>query len=62
MSCKWCILTCFRSLVLTGMLAKIKPLPERKFQAETDDYDRTSAELSGSAASEVDRGHVRRGR
>lgn len=62
MSCNWCILACFCSLVLTGMLAKIKPLPERKFQAETDGYHRTSADASGSAASDVDRRHVSRGR
>lgn len=62
MACKWCILTCFCSLVLTGMLAKIKPLPERKFQAEADEYHRTSADLNGNASSDVERGHVGRGR
>jgi len=62
MAYKWCILTCFRSLVLTGMLAKIKPLPERKFQAEADEYHRTSADVSGNASSDVERGHVGRGR
>ncbi len=61
MSCKRCILTCFCSLVLTGMLAKIKPLPERKFQAETDEYHRMSADVSGSEASDLDRRHVSRG-
>lgn len=62
MTYKRCILTCFCSLVLTGMLAKIKPLPERKFQAETDEYHPKSADVSGNVSADVERGHVGRGR